>query len=85
MRSRSYGQIFSWIMGRLDDSVKENVIDFTNCRLKTGQTAIRVTVGRLLDDKEKESLKSFKNIVGVDCVCHHKYAPEIQYSYFYVV
>lgn len=85
MKSRSYDQIFNWIMGRLDDSVKENVINFTNCRLKTGQTAIRVTVGRLLDDEEKERLKSFKNIIGADCVCQYKYAPEIQHSYFYVV
>lgn len=85
MKSRSYDQIFNWIMGHLDDSVKESVVDFTNGRLKAGQAAIRVTVGRLLEDEEIEKLKSFKNIVGADCICHNKYAPEIQYSYFYVV
>lgn len=85
MRSRSYNQIFNWMMGRLDDSVKENVVDFTNCRLKTGQAAIRVTVGRLLTDEEKGNLKSFKNIVGADLICQHRYAPEIKHSYFYVV
>lgn len=68
----------------LPTSVKLEVIDFDDVRLKDGRDAVRVTVGHILTDEEKAEMKS-KRFVGLDCVCHCRYAPEIRYSYFYVV
>lgn len=68
----------------LPDTVKANVIDFNNVKLKTGEIAIRVTLDRLLTDDEKAKMKS-KKFLGLDCVAYYKYAPEIKKSYFYVV
>lgn len=68
----------------LPDTVKANVIDFNNVKLKTGEIAIRVTLDRLLTDDEKAKMKS-KKFLGLDCVTYYKYAPEIKKSYFYVV
>lgn len=67
----------------LPDSVKKDIVDFADVKLKTGKSAIRVTIDRLLKDEEKAKMKS-KRFVGLDCVAHHRYAPEIRVSYFYV-
>lgn len=68
----------------LPDSVKCDTVDFKDVRLKDGRSAIRVTIDRLLTQKEKEKMTS-KRFIGIDCVCFYKYAPEIKKSYFYVV
>lgn len=68
----------------LPDSVMKNIIDFADIELKDGRISTRITVGHILTDEEKSKMKS-ERIIGIDCITHHKYAPEIKYSYFYVV
>lgn len=67
----------------LPDSVKMDIINFQTVKLKTGKLAERVVLDRLLTEDEKKLMKS-KKIIGKDCVCCHKYAPEIKRSYFYI-
>ena len=69
----------------LPDSVKVDIIDFTTVKLKSGQIAERITMDRQLTDNEKQTMKSSKHIVGVDCIAQYRYAPEIKKSYFYIV
>lgn len=71
------------LIDRLPDSVKINVQDFTPVTLKTGARALRVLLDRVLTDAEKTELTR-AGCIGVDCVARHRYAPEIQKSYFYV-
>lgn len=73
------------IIDCLPKSVIIDVIDFTPVRLKSGQIAERVTLDRLLTDTEKQTMKSNKHIIGVDCIASYRYAKEIQKSYFYVI
>ncbi len=68
----------------LPDSVKADIIDFTDVKMKTGKTGTRVTLDRLLTEAEKEKMQS-RHIVGLGCVASHRYAPEIKKSYFYIV
>lgn len=68
----------------LPNSVIKDIIDFTDIELKDGRMSTRVTVGHILTDEEKSKMKSEK-IIGIDCITHHRYAPEIKKSYFYVV
>ena len=68
----------------LPDSVMKDIIDFADIELKDGRMSTRMTVGHILTDEEKSKMKS-ERIFGIDCITHHKYAPEIKYSYFYVV
>ena len=68
----------------LPDSVMKNIIDFADIELKDGRISTRITVGHILTDEEKSKMKS-ERIMGVDCITHHRCAPEIKYSYFYVV
>lgn len=67
----------------MPEFVKVNIIDFTDVRLKTGEYAIRVTLNKLLSEKEKNEMQ-LPQIVGVECVAHYRYAPEIKHSYFYI-
>lgn len=68
----------------LPDTVKADIIDFTDVKMKTGEIGTRVTLDRLLTAAEKEKMQS-RHIVGLDCIAAHRYAPEIKKSYFYVV
>lgn len=68
----------------LPDSVKVDVVDFANVRMKSGKTGMRVLLDRLLTDDEKRKMQS-KYIIGLDCVAVYKHVPEIRHSYFYVV
>lgn len=68
----------------LPDTVKADVIDFTDVKMKTGENGIRITLGRLLTDTEKKQMKN-KHFVGLDCITFYRYAPEIKKSYFYVI
>ena len=72
------------IIELLPDTVKKDIIDFHDVRMKTGAPGIRVTLDRLLTDTEKKKMKN-KRIVGLDCIASYRYAPEIKNSYFYVV
>lgn len=72
------------IIELLPDSIKYDCVDFKTVKLKTGEIAERITLDRLLTDKEKQLMKS-KRFIGIDCVAYHKYAPEIKVSYFYIV
>lgn len=67
----------------LPESVKLDIIDFTNVKLKTGGAAVRVTLDRLLTDAEKGKMKN-PHIMGLECVAQYRYAPELKKSYFYV-
>lgn len=74
------------LIENLPTDVKGSVIDFEDVQLKNPKKdAIRVTLSRLLTDDEKAFMKRNKKIVGVDCVCQYRYAPEIKKSYFYVL
>lgn len=68
----------------LPDSVKPDIADFVQVKMKDGKIGIRVLLDRLLTDTEKQSMIN-KHFVGLDCVACHRYAPEIKKSYFYVV
>ena len=68
----------------LPDSVKPDIADFVQVKMKDGKIGTRVLLDRLLTDIEKQAMKS-KHFVGLDCVACHRYAPEIKKSYFYVV
>lgn len=72
----------------LPDSVKSDIIDFHDniCITVKGKVypATRITIDRLLTDSEKKQMQN-KHFIGVDCVCHYRYAPEIKKSYFYVI
>ena len=72
------------IIELLPDSVKKDIIDFNDVRMKNGAGGIRVTLDRLLTDTEKGKMKN-KRIVGLDCIASYRYAPEIKKSYFYIV
>ena len=73
------------LIAYVPDCVKADVIDFNDARMKTGSIGLRVTLCRVLTDSEKDKMRKNKHIVGVDCVCAYRYAPEIKHSYFYVV
>ena len=68
----------------LPDSVKPDIADFVQVKMKDGKMGTRVLLHRLLTDTEKQAMKS-KHFVGLDCVACHRYAQEIKKSYFYVV
>lgn len=74
----------SCVVSYVPESVKNVIIDFKDVKLKSGVSAIRVTMDRLLTDEEKEAMRKNKHILGVDCVCTYRWAPEIKQSYFYV-
>ena len=59
-------------------------IAFGDARLKNGRYALRCTLDKLLTPFEVEKLSKCRNVIEADCVTHHRYAPEIRYSYFYV-
>ena len=68
----------------LPNTVKKDIIDFYDVKMKSGKNGIRVTLDRLLTDTEKQQMNN-KHFVGLDCIAVHRYAPEIKKSYFYVV
>ena len=68
----------------LPNTVKKDIIDFSDVRMKSGKNGIRVTLDRLLTDTEKQQMNN-KHFVGLDCIAVYRYAPEIKKSYFYVV
>ena len=68
----------------LPDTVKTDIIDFSDVKMKTGKNGIRITLDRLLTDTEKQQMNN-KHFVGLDCIATYRYAPEIKKSYFYVV
>lgn len=72
------------IIELVPETVKKDVIDFTNVKTKTGVAGIRVTLDRLLTETEKQKMQH-KRIIGLDCIAAHRYAPEIKKSYFYIV
>ena len=68
----------------LPDTVKKDIIDFSDVKMKSGKNGIRVTLDRLLTDTEKQQMHN-KHFIGLDCIAVYRYAPEINKSYFYVV
>lgn len=68
----------------LPDSVKVDIIDFQDVKMKGGANGTRIVLDRLLTDIEKYKMKN-NHIIGVDCITVNKYAPEIKRSYFYIV
>lgn len=68
----------------LPDSVKSDVVDFAQVKMKDGKIGTRVLLDRLLTDAEKQAMKN-NHFVGLDCVACYRYAPEIKKSYFYLV
>ena len=75
----------SKLISYLPDTVKQDIIDFTDVRMKTGKNGVRVMLDRLLTVDEKTEMFNNKHIVCVEGIAYKKYAPEIKYSYFYVV
>ena len=72
------------IIELLPETVKLDIIDFTDVKMKTGAAGLRVTLDRLLTETEKQKMQH-KRIFGLDCIALYKYAPEIKKSYFYIV
>lgn len=72
------------IIELLPDTVKKDIIDFSDVRMKDNKPGIRITIDRLLTDSEKANMQN-KRIKGLDCITFYRYAPEIKKSYFYIV
>lgn len=72
------------IIKLVPETVKKDIIDFTDVKMKTGAAGIRVTLDRLLTETEKQKMQH-KRIIGLDCIAAYRYAPEIKKSYFYIV
>lgn len=70
------------LMEVLPVTVRQDIISFEDCRLRDGRGAIRVTLDRALTDGEKSEMTS-KRLVGLNCLCQYRFAPEIRHSYFY--
>lgn len=70
--------------GYIPDSVMKDIIDIEPVMLSDGRTSTRVTLDRVITEEEREALDNVA-IVGKDCVAVHRYAPELNRSYFYVV
>ena len=68
----------------LPETVQHDIIDFHDCKLKDGRDATRITLSRMLTTEEK-SLMQGEHFVGINCIAHYKYSPEIEKSYFYFV
>lgn len=69
----------------LPESVKLDTMNFEDVMLKDGRPAMRVTMCRLLTEDELAVMSGKKHFLGLHLITHHKYAPEIRKSYFYVV
>lgn len=70
--------------GYIPETVMKDIIDIKPVRLSDGRMSTRVTLDRVITDTEREGLDNVA-IIGKDCVAHHRYAPEIKRSYFFVV
>ena len=73
------------VVDLLPESVKLDTTNFEDVMLKDGRPAMRVTMCRLLTEEEKAVMSGKKHFLGLHLITHHKYAPEIRKSYFYVV
>ena len=69
----------------LPPRIKAHVIEYQNGILKGGRPAMRVLLDCTLLPGQKALLQNNKHIIGLECVTQYKYAPEIKYSYFYMV
>lgn len=69
----------------LSPRIKNHVTEYQNGILKGGRPAMRVTLDCILSPGQKALLQNNKHIIGLECVAQYKYAPEIKYSYFYMV
>lgn len=72
------------LIDKVPPTVRPDILDFTDVRLKDGRYAIRVLVDRLLTDEELKMMASKKFIIGFG-IATYRYAPEIKKHYFYVV
>jgi hypothetical protein len=68
------------IVESLPDSIKHDVTDILDIRLKNGKSALRLMIGRLLTDDEKDELRRRKSVYGFGSG-HYNYAPEIKHSF----
>lgn len=69
----------------IPSKIKNHVIEYQDVILKGGQPAMRVMLDCILSPGQKALLQNNKHIIGLECVAQYKYAPEIKYSYFYMV
>ena len=69
----------------IPEDIKNHVIDYQDVRLKDGRYAMRVLCDCILSAGQKKLMQGNKHIIGLECIAQYKYAPEIKYSYFYVV
>lgn len=72
------------LLEKLPKSIQKEIIDFQDMVLKDGRDAIRITVDRILSESERAELIK-AGAIGVNCICQHRYAPEIKRSYFYML
>ena len=68
---------------KLPETVKPCIIDMTECKLKIGKYALRITLDRVLTEQEQAQLVNI-GCLGVGNICYNRYAPEIRHSYFYI-
>ena len=69
-------------------SVKKDIQNFADIKLKDGRIATMVLLDRLLTEDEKKQLSSGrckKRIIGLDNIAQYRHAPEIKKSYFYIL
>ena len=71
------------LIEKLPETVKQRVIDITECKLKIGKYALRLTLDRVLTETEQDQLVKI-GCLGVGNICYNRYAPEIRHSYFYI-
>ena len=72
-------------LSNLLDKFNVGIINDKDVTLKDGRKAIRVTLDKVIDDKLKNELSKYKNIVNPDRHAYMTDAPEIRYSYLYLV
>ena len=72
------------IVQLLPKTVQPDTLEFLNCKSKDGRNVTRVTLSRLLTEEEKSEMHG-EHFVGINCIAHYRYAPEIEKSYLYVV
>lgn len=82
-----YMRDFYDVLNVIPNGIQRDILDFENVTMSDGKQGFRVTMDRLLSEKEKQELsrKARKSLRGVDCIARYRYAPEIQKSYFYLV
>jgi hypothetical protein len=88
VKNPSYCIDITCINERVPYGIREHIIDFESVSIlvkEKRKRALMVLLDKVLNDEEKDTLRSNKHILNIDGIAHHQYAPEIKHTYFYVL